>query len=104
MAGVPRLAGQSLGETLDELYEVLRRRKAEMPEGSYTTKLLAEGRGKICAKISEEAGEVVAAALGEGRERIVYETGDLLYHLLVLLVDEDVSLDDIATELAARRK
>jgi len=70
----------------------------------YTAKLLAEGRGKICAKISEEAGEVVAAALGEGHERVVYETGDLIYHLLVLLVDEGVTLDEIAAELAARRK
>lgn len=95
---------QSLGPVLDELYELLVQRRAEMPEGSYTAMLLAEGKGKICGKISEEAGEVVAAALGEGRDRIVYETGDLLYHLLVLLVNEGIGLDEIATELAGRRK
>lgn len=98
------VAGAPLGDVLEELYEVLAGRKAAMPEGSYTARLLAEGKGKICAKISEESGEVVAAALGEGHDRVVYETADLLYHLLVLLVSEDVALDEIAGELAGRRK
>lgn len=94
----------SLAAVLQELYGVLMQRKVDMPEGSYTTRLLAEGRGKICAKISEEAGEVVAAALGEGRDRVIYETSDLLYHLLVLLIDEDITLEEVAGELASRRK
>jgi len=97
-------ADRSLGPVLEELYTLLEERKAEMPEGSYTAMLLAEGKGKVCAKISEEAGEVVAAALGEGHERVVYETADLIYHLLVLLVEEGVTLDEIAAELVARRK
>ncbi len=98
------MANQSLGEVLDEIYLVLLQRKEQMPEGSYTSKLLEAGRGKIAAKLIEEAGEVVAASLGEGKDRIVYETADLLYHLLVLLVNEDVTPAEIAAELDDRRK
>ncbi|RJQ52496.1 MAG: phosphoribosyl-ATP diphosphatase [Actinobacteria bacterium] len=93
-----------MGDVLNGLYGMLLERKERMPEGSYTASLLAEGRGKIASKFIEEAGEVVAASLGEGHDRIVYETADLLYHLLVLLANEDVTLEEIARELESRRK
>lgn len=90
---------------LARLVGVLERRKAEMPEGSYTTRLLAGGVPKIGRKVTEEAAEVVEAA-GEpgeaGRQHLIYEAGDLLYHLLVMLAHRDVKLSEVEAELARR--
>ncbi len=88
---------------LDELYKVLQDRKENAPAGSYTVELLSSGTEGILRKIHEETLEVSLAAAGQGSQRLVEETADLLYHLLVLLVSEGIELDDVWTELRARR-
>lgn len=92
-------------EVLSRLMETIRTRAAERPEGSYTTKLLSGGAEKIGAKVLEEAAEVVEAAHEPdqaGKDHFTYEVGDLLYHLFVLMAWKDVSLDEVAAELARR--
>ena len=86
-----------------QLSETIAKRKLTMPKGSYTTQLLTEGSAKILAKITEESAEVVQAVNSEGRQRIIEESCDLLYHLLVLLANEDISLTEINRELSKRR-
>jgi phosphoribosyl-ATP pyrophosphohydrolase/phosphoribosyl-AMP cyclohydrolase len=97
-------AADTLGELLDGLYSLLEQRRRERPSGSYTTLLFDEGLEKILAKVSEEAGETVAAGRNETDQRLVEESSDLLYHLLVLLVERQVTLEQIRIELAERRK
>jgi len=98
----PSLAG--LPTILQELYKIIGQRKKDMPEGSYTTELFKEGLDKILAKIEEESDEVIDAAKNKENSEVVWETADLLYHLLVLLVDKGISLEEIAGELKKRRK
>ena len=90
---------------LTQLAEVIAERKANPPPKSYTTSLLQGGVEKIGGKVLEEAEEVVAAA-GEpdeaGRQHLVYEAADLLYHLLVMLAFRDVPLASVEAELARR--
>ena len=93
----------AVGDVLSELFAVLESRKAELPEGSYTTKLLTEGQDKLLKKIAEEAGEVIIAARDGDLSQLTYELADLLYHMLVVMVREGLTLDDLAEELAARR-
>ncbi|MDO8886641.1 bifunctional phosphoribosyl-AMP cyclohydrolase/phosphoribosyl-ATP diphosphatase HisIE [Candidatus Oleimmundimicrobium sp.] len=87
-----------------ELYQVILDRKKKMPEGSYTAKLFEEGQDKILAKIEEESDEVIDAAKNKENSEVVWEIADLLYHLLVLLVDKGISLEEVAGELEKRRK
>ncbi|HJQ38698.1 MAG TPA: bifunctional phosphoribosyl-AMP cyclohydrolase/phosphoribosyl-ATP diphosphatase HisIE [Thermoanaerobaculia bacterium] len=89
---------------LDRLMNVLRDRKATLPEGSYSAKLFKEGRDKILKKIGEEATEVVIAAKGQGRERMISELADLVFHLSVLMVDEGLEWADVAEELRKRER
>jgi phosphoribosyl-AMP cyclohydrolase / phosphoribosyl-ATP pyrophosphohydrolase len=89
---------------LDRLMSVLRSRHAERPEDSYSSYLFNEGRDKILKKIGEEATEVVIAAKGQGRERLVSEVADLVYHLSVLLVDEGIDWPDVHAELEKRAR
>jgi phosphoribosyl-ATP pyrophosphohydrolase/phosphoribosyl-AMP cyclohydrolase len=92
-----------LESVLNELYSVIERRKEERPDGSYTTNLFNSGLDKILKKVGEEATEtIVAAKNNDGR--LSSETADLLYHLLVLLVERGISLDEISRELKQRRK
>lgn len=80
-------------------------RAAEMPEGSYTTKLIRGGPQKMGAKILEEAEEVVEAAkesVAPDNDHLIYEAGDLIYHLWVLLGSRGISVDQIRNELARR--
>jgi phosphoribosyl-ATP pyrophosphohydrolase/phosphoribosyl-AMP cyclohydrolase len=86
---------------LKDLEALIKRRKREMPEGSYTTRLFSDGREKIYKKFGEEAVEVLVA---ESRESLIYELGDLFYHLFVLLAYNDINFDEIIEELAKRRK
>ncbi len=86
---------------LKELEETIKTRKNSMPEDSYTSTLFKEGREKIYKKFGEEAIEVIVA---ENKERIIYETADLLYHLLVLLSLNNITLKEIMEELGSRRK
>lgn len=97
-------ASPSLGTVLEDLYAALESRKAEMPEGSYTAKLLAGPLDSLLKKIAEESGEVIMAAKDADRDHLRYEIGDLLYHLLVVMVREGLSPSDLAAELDGRRK
>lgn len=90
----------------DELikeYEIIKERQAQPQEGSYTCYLLNKGMDKIAKKVGEEAVEVVIAGKNGDREEICYETADLLYHLMVLLAQQDISLYDICVEMKKRR-
>jgi phosphoribosyl-ATP pyrophosphohydrolase len=90
---------------LAQLMSVIEDRKLNPPPRSYTTQLLAGGVAKIGGKITEEAGEVVAAAgeAGEaGRQHLIHEAADLLYHLFVMLAHRDVRLAEVEQELARR--
>jgi phosphoribosyl-AMP cyclohydrolase / phosphoribosyl-ATP pyrophosphohydrolase len=92
------------GGTIQQLYTLIEKRKETRPEGSYTTKLFDEGIDKIVKKLGEEAVETVIAAKNDSSERIVEEATDLLYHLLVTLVEKGVTLEEIQIELAKRHK
>lgn len=98
-AGVRTQGGEALGAVLSALAGVIRTRKRELPEGSYTTHLFQSGSEKIRKKLGEESVELILAS---ARDRKISETADLLYHLLVLLADEEISLDEIARELEKR--
>jgi phosphoribosyl-ATP pyrophosphohydrolase len=92
-------------DMLDRLMNEVHRRAAEMPEGSYTTKLIRGGVAKMGAKITEEAAEVVDAAersTPPDNQHLVYEACDLIYHLWVLLGSRNVTVDDLRRELARR--
>ncbi len=86
------------------LSAVVARRHAEMPEGSYTTKLFTKGVDKIAQKVGEEAVETVIEAIAGRREGFLYEASDLVYHLLVLLEQMGCTPADIERELAKRHK
>ena len=86
------------------LYELIRGRKTDPKEGSYTTYLFNKGVNKIAQKVGEEAVETVIEAIDGNGERYLYEAGDLLYHLLVLTEQMGFSLSDLEEELAKRHK
>ncbi|MCX8006520.1 MAG: phosphoribosyl-ATP diphosphatase [Coriobacteriia bacterium] len=93
-----------IGEVLEELFALLEHRRREMPEGSYTAKLLAGPQDKLLKKVGEEASEVIIAGRDRDCDQLRYEIGDLVYHLLVLMVREGLTLDDLAVELRSRRR
>lgn len=88
---------------LCELYALIEQRKQQRPEGSYTTYLFNSGLDKILKKVGEEATETVVAAKNADTGQLVSETSDLLYHLLVLLVEREIPLNDITRELKQRK-
>ena len=88
---------------LKELYEVVVDRKEKPKQGSYTNYLFDKGLDKILKKVGEEAAEVIIASKNQAKDEIIYEVSDLIYHLIVLLVDQEVGLDDIYKELRKRR-
>jgi phosphoribosyl-ATP pyrophosphohydrolase/phosphoribosyl-AMP cyclohydrolase len=90
---------QSLGTVLDELYRLIESRQRERPEGSYTTYLFEKGLDKILKKLGEERSETIIAAKNDDPGQMVSESADLLYHLIVLLVDRGVKLGSIRDEL-----
>ena len=94
----------SLGAALGELYGVVSGRRREMPEGSYTTYLFEKGLNKILKKVGEESAETIIAAKDGDNEALRAETADLLYHLVVLLVERGVTPEEVGRELARRRK
>ena len=85
-----------------KLYELIRERKINMTEGSYTTYLFNSGIDKILKKIGEESSEVIIGAKNGSKEEIIYELSDLLYHSLVLMVEKNITLNDIKDELSKR--
>lgn len=96
-------ANCDLGGLLDQLYSLIASRRIERPAGSYTTYLFNQGLDKILKKVGEESAETIIAAKNAGAEPLVAETSDLLYHLLVLLVERGITLDDIRLELTRRQ-
>jgi phosphoribosyl-ATP pyrophosphohydrolase/phosphoribosyl-AMP cyclohydrolase len=89
---------------LQDLYSIVEERKEKRPEGSYTTYLFNSGLDKILKKVGEEATETIVAAKNEDPKRLVSETSDLMYHLLVMMVERGVTLDEVLQELKGRRK
>jgi phosphoribosyl-ATP pyrophosphohydrolase/phosphoribosyl-AMP cyclohydrolase len=85
-----------------DLFEMLRGRKEQPKEGSYTTYLFEKGIDKILKKIGEETTEVIISAKGGDKANTVYEIGDLMYHVMVLMIESGISLDDIRREMASR--
>jgi len=105
--GSPSAVGDKphdLGALLRELYALIEDRRARMPEGSYTTYLFREGIDKILKKVGEESAETIIAAKNEDALALAAEVSDLIYHLMVLLVERRVALGDIYDELARRRE
>lgn len=86
----------------DGLYRLLEGRKKELPEGSYTSYLFEKGIDKILKKVGEESTEVIIAAKGGDRRETVYEVADLMYHVMVMMVEMGISPDEIRAELASR--
>ena len=95
-------SGERSDFTLRGLYELLLERKAERPEGSYTTYLFEKGLDKILKKVGEECTEVVIAAKAEDKKETVYEIADLAYHVLVLMAQAGVTPEEVRAELASR--
>jgi phosphoribosyl-ATP pyrophosphohydrolase/phosphoribosyl-ATP pyrophosphohydrolase/phosphoribosyl-AMP cyclohydrolase len=91
-------------EFLKELENILKQRKKDLPPGSYTARLFQEGEDRILKKIIEEAGEVLLAIKSGQKEEIIHESADLFFHLLVALVEKDVSLEEVIQELKKRHK
>jgi phosphoribosyl-ATP pyrophosphohydrolase len=87
---------------LDQLYSVIQNRKGDNPETSYTAKLLSQGMPKIAQKVGEEAVEVITAALVENENKVIKESADLLYHLLVLWAQKGVTPENVWNELRCR--
>ncbi len=87
---------------LEGLYQLLQGRKKDMPEGSYTTYLFQKGLDKILKKVGEESTEVIIAGKAQDKAETVYEIADLAYHVLVLMVQMGISVEDIRAELAGR--
>ena len=97
----PLLIGEE-AFSLDGLYALLTDRKAQLPEGSYTSYLFQKGIDKILKKVGEECTEVIVAGKGGERAETVYEIADLAYHVMVLMVENGISVADIHRELASR--
>ena len=87
---------------LNELFAIIADRKANPQPGSYTASLFSAGEDRILQKVGEEAVEVILAAKGQGKERVISEVADLFYHTLVLLAAEELTLADVEAELRAR--
>jgi len=89
-------------EVLERLFETIKSRHSESPDTSYTANLFSKGRGKISCKLVEEATETIVAALYEGDDKVISESADLLFHLLVLWADVGVEPAHVWKELVHR--
>ena len=96
------ILGTSERFSLKGLYGLLEGRKAELPEGSYTTYVFQKGIDKILKKVGEECTEVIIAGKADDKKETIYEIADLCYHVMVLMVQMGISVEDIYTELASR--
>ena len=86
----------------EELLELIKGRKTDKKEGSYTTYLFEKGRDKILKKVGEESTEVIIAGKADDKKETIYEIADLCYHVMVLMADMDITLEDIFNELSSR--
>lgn len=93
-----------LKSIVEQLYEVIEERKSNPVEGSYTSYLFEKGIDKILKKVGEEATEVIIASKSNNKSEEVSEICDLIYHLMVLMVNQGIAIDDVAQELDKRRE
>ena len=98
----PVLGEEAAPFRLESLYDLLMDRKATLPEGSYTTYLFQKGLDKILKKVGEESTEVIIAGKAEDKAETIYEIADLTYHVLVLMAQMGISVEEIKKELAGR--
>ena len=89
---------------LSQEFETILDRRAHPAEGSYTNYLFDKGVDKICKKVGEESAEVIIGAKNRNPEEVSYEAADLLYHLMVLLAEQDMTLEDVYAQIGKRRK
>lgn len=89
---------------LNELFDLIKNRRENRPKKSYTTSLFNKGLNEILKKVGEESVEIIIAAKNETKKRLTEETGDLLYHLFVLLAEKEVNLNEVIAELIRRYK
>ena len=89
---------------IDQLNKLIKERKENLPENSYTTKLFMEGADRIIQKVGEEAIETVIAAKNRDKEEILNETSDLIYHLLVMLAEQEIGFDEVVNKLISRHQ
>ncbi|WAA10974.1 bifunctional phosphoribosyl-AMP cyclohydrolase/phosphoribosyl-ATP diphosphatase HisIE [Fervidibacillus albus] len=87
---------------IEDVYQLIKNRKEQPKESSYTNYLFREGLDKILKKVGEEASEVIIGAKNENKEELIYELSDLIYHALVLMVQQGVTIEDIKKELSKR--
>jgi len=104
LEGFSRPSDSNIGSVLAELEQLIAARKTQRPQGSYTTSLFDRGIKRILQKVGEEAVETVVAGMSGDRQETTMDGADLLYHLLVAFSEMNISLDDLAAELQARRK
>ena len=93
-----------MSDFVSELWGILQERQANPRPGSHMAELLSMGEDEIVNKVGEEAVEVILAVKGQGDERVVEETADLIYHILVMLLSRGLSWEDVQGELAKRHK
>ena len=99
----PLFISETLPEfSMDGLYELLQQRKKDLPENSYTTYLFQKGIDKILKKIGEESTEVIIASKDNDKKETIYEIADLAYHVMVMMVEMGITVDDVRKELASR--
>ena len=101
---IPEYSTTDIENILNSIYNEIADRDINPVENSYTNYLLNEGTNKICKKIGEEATETVIAALSEGKDELVGEISDLTYHILVLMYNKQVTLEDVKLKLEERFK
>ncbi|MHB1686399.1 MAG: bifunctional phosphoribosyl-AMP cyclohydrolase/phosphoribosyl-ATP diphosphatase HisIE [Ignavibacteriaceae bacterium] len=89
---------------LNELFDLIKKRKNELPENSYTTSLFKSGANRIIQKVGEEAIEAVIAAKNRDKKEIINETSDLIYHLFVMLAEQEIEFEDVVINLKNRHK
>ncbi len=89
---------------LNNLFNLIKQRKKNLPENSYTTKLFKEGANRIIQKVGEEAVEVLIAAKNRDKKEIINEASDLVYHLLVMLAEQEIEFSEIVQNLESRHK
>jgi phosphoribosyl-AMP cyclohydrolase / phosphoribosyl-ATP pyrophosphohydrolase len=94
----------NVGAVLEQLFAVVASRRRQMPEGSYTTYLFEKGLNKILKKVGEESAETIIAAKDGDLDALTCETADLVYHIIVLMVERGLTLETLSRELARRRK
>lgn len=95
-------SGELKDFSYEELMSLIKGRKTDKKEGSYTTYLFEKGRDKILKKVGEESTEVIIAGKADDKKETIYEIADLCYHVMVLMTDMGISLEDIFTELSKR--